>query len=90
MRLDEAHAGGFLVRNNTEILNILGEQGGGDDTCQYEFVLGGCSDLIFPEVGDLSSQRVVYTRRKLDVVHLSIMTVGDPSRSILTENWRAM
>lgn len=44
MRLDEAHAG-------AEILNILGEQGGGDDTCQYEFVLGGCSDLIFPDGG---------------------------------------
>ena len=41
-------------------------------------------------VGDLSAQRVVYSHRKLDVVHLTIRTVGDLSRSILTENWRAM
>ena len=44
MRLNEAHAG-------AEILNILGEQGGGDNTCLHEFVLGGCSDLIFPDGG---------------------------------------
>ena len=47
----EAHLGGFLVRNVTEILSILGEQGGGDDTCLHEFVWGGYSDLIFLDGG---------------------------------------
>ena len=47
----EAHAGGFWVRNVTENLSILGEQGGGDDTCLHEFVWEGCSDSIFLDGG---------------------------------------